>query len=96
MTLWTNLIKFREIHGWCRIVEDLKIFKWHLSSIYRDYLHNLNNDHEKRGSSYVVLYLRNLHCGVLLSRLSEAACAVTKPSMHSVDIYITEKQHYVV
>ena len=56
----------------------------------------MNNDHEKRGSSYVVLYLRNLHCGVLLSRLTEAACAVIKLSMHSVDIYITEKHLYVV
>jgi hypothetical protein len=39
----------------------------------------------------MVLYLRNLHCGELLSRLTEAACAVIKLSIHSVDIYITEK-----
>jgi hypothetical protein len=28
--------------------------------------------------------------------MTEAACAVIKLSMHSVDIYITEKHHYVV
>jgi len=46
----------------------------------------------------VVLYLCILDCGVLLSRLTEAACGVIKLYIHacSVDIYITEQHHYIV
>lgn len=62
--------------------------------------HNSNNDHQKRGSSYVVLYryLCNLDCGILLSRLTEAACGVSKLYIHacSMDIYFAEKHHYIV